>query len=133
MNVDSRNVVPRGQSGFEEQSGSSRLGDQYVADKNPDVAGRGGECVDTYVWIAGVDKDLLILLVPGVHAIPIECDVLTQIQGTVELFRVGPDGVLGPAIPDLDRPIGGVTFPRAMGGRRRRDEEFGTTSARGGM
>ena len=62
------------------------------------------------IGVPGVDEDLIVLLEPGVHQLPVEGDKTGNVGAAGGGIEVSPGDVLdGPAI-DRDRVIGRVTL-----------------------
>ena len=55
-----------------------RLRDHLAGDEHTEVAGAGQD-VDAGVWAPGMDEDLLVLLEPRIHRLPIKSDVVAQL------------------------------------------------------
>ena len=66
-------VVPGGQAGLEDQHRRGRLGQHDAVELDPHDA-RGTKGVDPGVGVARMDEDLLVLLEPVVHGLPVEAD-----------------------------------------------------------
>ena len=72
-------------------------------------------------------EDLLLLVVPRIHRVPVERLVTAQPGRRLDRLGVAPHGVLGGALPDLHAPVRGLAFEGAVrvvrGGpqQRRRD------------
>ena len=64
-------VVAGRQAGLEHHDRRRRLGQHVPVELDPDRAGRA-QRVDPGVRVAGMDEDLLVLLVPGVQRVPLE-------------------------------------------------------------
>ena len=73
-----RHVVARAETGLEEEGRLLRLRDRHSVDLDPDMA-RARKDVHAGVRIAGMCEDLLVLLVPCVHRVPLEPDCVTQL------------------------------------------------------
>ena len=75
---------------------------------------RAADGVDAVVGVAGVDEDLLVLLEPVLHRVPVERDAIRDLPHGGERFGVGPDAALGDAPASLDGPVARVALERAM-------------------
>jgi len=72
-----------------------------------------------------VDEDLVVLLEPGVHPAPIDGQVALDVGTLGQRVLVAPDGVADHPVTDRDRPVGGVTLVRAVGGGVGRLQQLG--------
>ena len=68
--------------------------------------------IDPVVRVTGVDKDLVILLVPGVHLVPVESDVVPERLEAWPRIRVGPGCLLRPPLPCHDIEAGSPVLRR---------------------
>ena len=59
--------------------------------------------------------DLLAILVPGVHAAPVEAGIALQCGHLLVGRGIGPDGVLRRLAAGVDRPVAGVALVGAVG------------------
>jgi hypothetical protein len=64
-------VVAGRQAGLEHQHRRARLGQRHALERGPDVPVRA-ERVDADIRVAGVDEDLLVLLIPRIERVPVE-------------------------------------------------------------
>ena len=64
-------------------------------------------------------EDLLVLLVPVIHAIPVEGEVVLDLHRLRIGILVAPDSVLGHPVANLYRPVAGIALERAVGRMRR--------------
>ncbi|ELB93205.1 FMNH2-dependent monooxygenase [Rhodococcus wratislaviensis IFP 2016] len=110
--VDAGHVVAHRQRRLEQQSRADGVGDERVTDEHLDVPG-GRQHVDADIRVAGVDEHLLILLVPGVHPVPVERDVRAEVEGVLQFGVVSPHGLLGATVADDEIPVPGLALPRA--------------------
>src|SRR5215211_9439315 len=62
------------------------------------------------IGVAGMYEDLLVLLEPRVHRVPVDSDVPVERWGGIHRLPVSPHGVLRDAVPDPDRPVRGVAL-----------------------
>ena len=62
-----------------------------------------------------MDEDLVVLLVPGVHLVPVQRQVAADVGAAGQRVGVAPDGVLGDPVADRHRPVGRVALERAVG------------------
>ena len=95
-----REVVADRQTSLEEQPRTTRVGDRRPADLHPHMT-RAGEDVHARVRAARVGEDLLVLLEPGVHRVPVEPDHLAQL--------------LDRGVPIAPRSLRRLPLPRANG------------------
>src|SRR5204862_2429282 len=112
-----RQIVAGRQPGLEEQAWPGTLRDDLAGDLHPDVAGAARH-IDPVVRVTGVDKDLVILLVPGVHLVPVESDVVPERLEAWPRIRAGPGCLLRAPLPCDDIEAGGPG--RRRPGRARR-------------
>src|SRR5215469_6719348 len=75
--VELRDVVASRQPRLEQQRRPVRVGDLQVVYLDFDVP-RAVQDVDARVRVVWVDEDLLVLLEPSVHGVPLEADQVTQ-------------------------------------------------------
>ena len=62
-----------------------------------------------------MDEDLVVLLVPGVHLVPVQRHVAADVGTAGQRVGVAPHGVLGDPVADRHRPVGRVALERAVG------------------
>src|SRR5439155_23198761 len=100
-----RQIVAGRRPGLEQQAWTGTLGDELAGGLHPDVAVTV-QHVDPVVRVTGVDEDLVILLVPGVHLFPVEGDVILERLEAWPGIRVGPGCLLRPSLPCPDIEAG---------------------------
>src|SRR5215212_7172839 len=61
-----------------------------------------------------MDEDLLVLLVPMIHLMPIECQVAGDRRAGVYRLRVTPHSVLGHAVADTHRTVSSFALEGAV-------------------
>ena len=76
-NVLARQVVAGRKASLEDQPRPTRFGECLSVEFHPHVT-RTLTGVDVMVGVAGVGKDLLLLLVPGIHRLPLEGYVIRK-------------------------------------------------------
>lgn len=85
----------------------------HAAHDHPHLA-RGGAHVDPVVRVADVAEDLLVLVEPGVHTVPVDGDEPAQPLGAGERLGVVPDRVLREAVAGLDGLVVRDALERAV-------------------
>jgi hypothetical protein len=76
--VDLRDVVASRQPRLEQQRRPVRVGDLHAVHLDLDVPGAVQD-VDARVRVVWVDENLLVLLEPSVHGVPVEADQVAQL------------------------------------------------------
>ena len=109
--VDLGQVVARREAGLEEERRLMGVGDRDAVHLDLHVT-RAVQDVDPRVRVVGVDEDLLVLLEPAVHRVPVEADQAAQLFD--RRLRVVPRGVLGLPVAALDREVLGLAPARRV-------------------
>ena len=86
---------------------------------------RRAQHVDADVRVARMHRYALVLLVPLVHAVPVERGVLAEVERILVRLRVAPDGIRRATVADDDVPVAGRALPRAEADRVDRLQELG--------
>ena len=120
--IGARDVPARREAGLDEQQRAVGLGDDRPVELDADMA-RAAQHVDAVVRVARVLEDLVVLLPPRVHRVPVEGDVPGDVGARVDRLRVVPDRVLGDPVADADREVARLALARAGGVLVRRLEQ----------
>src|SRR5438270_11088755 len=86
LDVRLRQVIAGREPGLEQQPGTCGLGDRDPLDLDSYMPGAGQD-VHPGVRVARVGEDLLVLLEPGVHRVPVEADHVAQLFDRQSWYR----------------------------------------------
>src|SRR5215470_9445686 len=100
-----RDVVAGRQSRLKQQGRLAGIGDLYAIYLDLHQT-RAVQDVDPRVRVVWVDEDLLVLLKPTVHGVPLEADQVAQLLD--RRLRVVPGGVLDFSAATLDGEVVGL-------------------------
>src|SRR5882724_5397934 len=120
--VGDRQVVAGGQAGLEQEDAAAAVGDGLAIDHDLD-APAGGQAVDAAEGIARVDEDLLVLLVPVLHLVPVEGQVAGDVGAGGNRLRIAPGRIRDPGLADLQGIVARRALVRALRARRARLEQ----------
>ncbi len=113
--VGRRQVVLDGKPGLEQQLGPAGLRHHLAVVADDHMTGAGTH-VDAVVRVAGVGVDGLVLFEPGLELVVGEGQVAGQRWCALERAGVRPHHVLELPILDPQRPVGGISLERTVGG-----------------
>src|SRR5215469_3984936 len=103
--IELRDVVAGRQSSLKQNGRLASVGDLHAIYLDFDMPGAVQD-VDPRVRVVWVDENLLVLLKPSVHGVPLEADQVAQLLD--RRLRVVPGGILDLAATTLDGEVVGV-------------------------
>src|SRR4051812_32002383 len=118
-----RDVRARRKAGLEEELRPRGLGHDLAVRADRDGSVRLAH-VDPVERVAQVAEDLLGLLVPRVHPIPVRRHVARKPRCALDRLGVAPEHVFGRLAAGVDRPVGRVALEWAMAGVAGRREQL---------